>query len=157
MLEVANLSTIRDYSIGWVTQDGDPVKPFSPWQYLGYICGLHDAAAFVTLFLPEFCIHEGMIFLSKEFDKETYESYIASGFSDQEISFMINHVHVIDLFPYKPEQIDSEVAQFVGNGLAESWTAKLEREFGSGSAYVELEEPETDPQLIIKQGSLIHG
>ncbi len=154
-MDVSGLSTIRDFSEGWVDGAGRPAPKLSSWEYLSFACGMPDAAAFATLFWPEFMVDEGAVFLQERFSADALEQFIGRGSSRLEAAAVVNHVHVGDLFPYRVEQIDSEVAMFLAEVLRSCWSAKVSAEFGEGVVEIVIDPGVEDPQLVLVQRTLL--
>ena len=103
-------------------------KPASLEVWLANIGRYDHAIGYAWLFWPPFIEHDGCVFLGEEV-ADTYAQWKAKYGNDrQAMEAVINHQHILDLFPIAPEPNQALVA-YLGNLLKEMWAAKLRLDF----------------------------
>ena len=112
-------------------------KPVDLELWLARIGRYDHAVAYASLIWPQFTEHEGCVFLGPEVPS-TYQEWKAK-YADntQAIERMLNHQHILDMFPSSPEP-NQALVLFLGKLLQETWAAKLAGEFPDRSFVVEF-------------------
>jgi hypothetical protein len=112
-------------------------KPIDPELWLTNIGRYDHAVGYGSLFWPSFVEHDGCIFLGGRVP-ETYPKWRAKfGHDIEAIESMLNHRHILDLFPCAPRPKQALVAHF-GGILKEMWSAKLTRDFPTRQFEIEF-------------------
>ncbi|WP_126283745.1 hypothetical protein [Burkholderia stagnalis] len=81
---------------------------------------------FARLFCPDFVVVNGGVFVSELFRGEKYENLLNGGDAIHEIQFWMNLLEITGMF----DDIYSDQAAEIAKLIAESWNAKMQREFG---------------------------
>ncbi|VWC56358.1 hypothetical protein BLA18110_00356 [Burkholderia lata] len=81
---------------------------------------------FGKLFLPDFKVVGGAIFVSELFSDEEYKRLLSDGKACHEIQFWINLLEITGMF----DDIDTDQAAELAKLIVDGWNAKLQREFG---------------------------
>ncbi|WP_174968248.1 hypothetical protein [Burkholderia lata] len=84
---------------------------------------------FGKLFLPDFKVVDGAIFVSELFRDEEYKRLLSDGKASHEIQFWINLLEITGMF----DDIDTDQAAELAKLIVDGWNAKLQREFGDVS------------------------
>lgn len=111
---------------------------------------MHQAAAFATLFWPEFLVHDDRIFLKERFSSAQYAALLDQGLSGSEAQALMNHVHIDDLLGYNDDAADLETATHLAEVLAQAWAAKIQLDYPGSAARVEIDPGYSDPQVILR-------
>jgi hypothetical protein len=84
---------------------------------------------FGKMFLPDFKVVDGAIFVSELFRDEEYKKLLSDGKAPHEIQFWINLLEITGMF----DDIDTDQAAELAKLIVDGWNAKLQREFGDVS------------------------
>ena len=123
----------------WMMETGRP----GFWQYLNIVAHEEMAAAFATLFWPEFIEVEGCVLLREHYEAANFASWKDTLKGDrQQIEAMINHVHLCDLFLNNNPLGGSHprVLAYLGQTLARSWPHALQETFPEKHFVVDYDE-----------------
>ena len=73
----------------------------------------------------------------------------AENWSASNIEYVVNHIHIADLFPNDPDadQIDDKVFFFLANTIADMWRGRLEALFPEKQFVVGVSSDEFDPEV----------
>jgi hypothetical protein len=99
-------------------------------QWIG-IEGNHEhLVGYGRIFWPDFLEHDGCIFWRNRFTEENYKGFMAQTKGNKTaVEAVMNHEHILDIFPNPPNKPSREIVLYVGRLLKEIWQAKLDREF----------------------------
>src|SRR5258708_4376057 len=112
------------------TQNFDWISDLTPLAWLQHVGTFGQAIAFSELFWPDFIEHDGCILRVDRFEEANYQEWLKSTKGDRgAVEAVINHTHLIDLFPHQELQPTREQVVQLGNILKEMWQAKLNRDF----------------------------
>ena len=106
--------------------------------------------AFTTLFWPEFTIYDDCVFLYP-FTKQHLKNY--KSFMKQtnggktSVGSVMNHQHILHLFPNVEKEPTREQVLFIGRILKEIWQNKLDRDFPERKIVVSFPEDYSDDLL----------
>jgi hypothetical protein len=125
--------------------------------YIAYIRRVDQVIALMDLFWPEFMIWENMLLRSSVMPEEITqrEEYITQfrelGWSDSDIEFVVNHVHIHDEFINDPDYsiIPGEVYEFLAYAISEMWACKLKRDFPERQVEVGVKMDNGSPEVYI--------
>ncbi|AOJ41323.1 hypothetical protein WJ23_25525 [Burkholderia lata] len=81
------------------------------------------------LFLPDFKVVDGAIYVSELFSDEEYKRLLSDGKASREIQFWINLLEITGVF----DDIDTDQAVELAKLIVDGWNSKLQREFGDVS------------------------
>ena len=100
---------------------------------------------YAQILWPDFVEFDGGTFLASQFREENYGDWMKHCKKDRtKVEMVMNHVHILDLFPNIKNTPTEEVILFVGCLLRETWSAKLRTEFPSKSLTVSFPEEKSD-------------
>jgi hypothetical protein len=102
---------------------------------------------FTKLFIPEFKLIDGFVFLEEFFDYNTYNSYLLEGKSKSEVQLWLNLIEVTGIF----EALDFEDATQLASLITQMWNWKLDNNTtkGLGRARVIYDEEEGEVFITI--------
>ncbi len=129
-----------------------PINQKDDWQsYQSYWARVDQTLTLLDILWPQFIEREGRI-LRKSALPENWPQFRCeakkSSWSDSDIEYVINHVHVADLFLNDPDydQIEPEVYAFLAHTIADLWRNKLNSKYPTKAFVVavlnQCEEPE---------------
>ena len=110
--------------------------------YLACMGNFELAIAFANFFWPAFFEHDGCILRSdlrtaREF--EIYEQWKVSTKNNKTaIESVMNHVHILDIFPNVETPPTREQILYVGRILNDMWTAKLHKDFPNRNVIIDF-------------------
>jgi hypothetical protein len=117
----------------WNNGDGISVE-----GWLQCIGNYEYAVAYTTLFWPEFAIYEDCVFFA-DFGADTFSSWIEHTQGNKRATeAVMNHRHILDLFPNERTQPSREVTIYLGQLLKDMWQVKLKRDFPDRTIIVEF-------------------
>lgn len=113
----------------WKDQFNDP--DLTLWDYIAYSAHPELAAAFCSLFWPDFVEIEDCVFLAENFKKHSFDEWRTKLEGDRvKLESLINHVHVYDLFPNSSSGlVDLTAYEQVGRTLLKCWSCALSERF----------------------------
>lgn len=86
---------------------------------------------YLDLAWRDFVLHDGCL-LPAGFNIENYEEWMRATKQDRTaVEAVMNHLHILDLFPSQREEPTLAQVLVIGRVLREMWTAKLSREHPS--------------------------
>lgn len=114
-------------------------SPVSVDDWLG-LNGNHELAlAFTSLFWPDFKIHDNCVFFENAFSQENYDLWMKTTGGDRKaVELVINHQHILELFPQHSPDPSEKLVIELGKKLQEIWQAKLQRDFPKRRIVVEF-------------------
>lgn len=99
----------------WITQTGD----------------LECLIGYLDLVWRDFVLHDGCL-LPAGFARENYDEWMrATNGNRTSVEVVMNHVHILDIFPDQREEPTLAQVLVIGRVLREMWTAKLSHEYPS--------------------------
>jgi hypothetical protein len=122
-------------------------KGTDPETWLSFSGSFELTIAFGTLFWPEFTTHEDCVFFAP-FTNASRASY--QGFMEQtkgnkrSVEVVMNHRHILDLFPSADTPPSREQVLFIGRMLQDIWQTKLNREFPDRTIRVSFPEDHSE-------------
>lgn len=81
---------------------------------------------FARLMWPDFMEVDGKIYVSDLFDAERYQGLIKEGRTESQSQFWMNLLEITGLF----NEISDVQAKYLAQRIADSWAAKMRRDFG---------------------------
>lgn len=108
---------------------------------------------FADVFWPEFVEQDGLI-LRKSNVPDDWNDYVAkaqkANWSASDYEYIINHLHIMDLFINDPDRdnIGVEVFVFLAQTIAEMWKCKLKALFPTRTFVVGVANPEVEPEVF---------
>lgn len=124
--------------------NGDGVDLVS---WIGCIGRYDHALGYAAIFWPDFEFYDGCIFLRHP-DPKTYQDWMVRCNNDRTaVESMMNHRHIVDLFPNSEFPPTKEIVLHLGRLLKDLWTCKLAREFPDSRVTVEFAETASDDLL----------
>jgi hypothetical protein len=108
------------------------VPDFDIWDYLSLSANADLAAAFFKLFWPDFVETDGCIILRHNYSAEGFARWLEHFEGNKtQVEAMVNHVHILDLFPMSPKDDEhkEELHEFLARALTLSWKAALREAF----------------------------
>lgn len=98
------------------------------------------AVAYAELFWPRLALHEDCVFFA-DFDPETVANWSNHLKGDKgAVERVVNHRHIVDLFPAVKEPPTREILIHLGRILRDAWAAKLRLDFPDRSFVVFFQE-----------------
>lgn len=105
------------------------------------------AVAYGEFFWPRFVEHDGCVFRG-EVHEQLYKDWMNQTKGNRtSVETVVNHVHILDMFPNVEDPPSREQIRFVGRKLSEMWEAKLKRDFPDSSITVSFCEEDSDDLL----------
>jgi hypothetical protein len=127
-LNTSLLPTFQKYK-----QDNESWIPnFDTWDYLNLRADFDLAAAFVKLFSPDFLEVDGCILLQRSYTPEAFSEWLERYSGDKSaVESMLNHVHICDLFPNCPKDVEysEQLYEFLAHALMVGWKSALGEAF----------------------------
>jgi hypothetical protein len=114
----AKLSDLRSWA-----QGGSDPESVTLLDYVSFVATPDLLFAFAELFFPETILYEGRRFLASGFKAETYEQWIRSGRSPEEVQRVMNHVHISTLF--QGQYVADDTALEAAHAIAQIGTQTL--------------------------------
>jgi len=106
--------------------------------YLSCMGNYELAIAFGHFFWPTFVEHDGCLFRGHP-NVEIYEQWKAQMGDDKSaIEGMMNHVHILDLFPNVEKPPTRDHIVYIGRQLRDMWSAKVRNDFPHLDVVVEF-------------------
>ena len=116
-------------------------------SWLSCVGSYEHAVAYGRLFWPEFTIHDGCV-LFAGFNEESYRGFMEStNGHKRSVETVMNHRHILDLFPDVSEDPSEELIVYLGRLLKDMWAAKLARDFPERRIIVSFPEDPGDDLL----------
>ena len=114
-------------------------------DWVQLVGNFEHAIAYSTLFWPEFQLHDGCVFFAG-LDEANYQKWLKTTNGNKtSVQAVMNHRHILDLFPYAEPEPTQEQIIFLGRKLKDMWQTKLNRDFPDQQITVSFpEEPEGD-------------
>ena len=126
----------------------------SQWRlFKSSIRRIDQAFSLTDLLWPNFIIWEGLLLRSASLP-EDIAGYISEfrdkGFSDSQIEYAINHVHLADQFINDPDRdnVGNDAFLFLANSISEMWSCRLKDEFPDICLEIGVNENEGDPEIF---------
>ncbi|MCP4371014.1 MAG: hypothetical protein GY797_23310 [Deltaproteobacteria bacterium] len=123
------------------------------WQaYQFFILRVAQMVCQIDIVWPEFVEKEGLFLRKSNIPSDWVEFKIQAekaGWSESDMEYAINHVHVADLFFNDPDRdkIDNSVYFFMASTMVEMWKSRLKLLFPKTNFAVGITEPEIDPEV----------
>ncbi len=108
------------------------IPDFDIWDYLSLNGDADLAAAFFKMFWPDFVEVNGCVLLRYQYSVEGLAKWLEHFNGNKaRVEAMMNHVHMRDLFPNSPKDVDhiEELHEFLAGALILSWKAELSEAF----------------------------
>ena len=129
------------------TQDWNAGKGIDLRSWIGHVGSIEHAIAYGELFWPEFVEHDGCV-LFAGYSEESYNGFLKqTGGNRQAVEAVMNHRHILDLFPGHDPRPSREQVVYLGRLLKEMWAAKLQRDFPGRRLVVSFPEDECEDLL----------
>jgi hypothetical protein len=125
--------------------------------YAAYVARVDHWLCLLDVLWPKFIEVDGLVLrASDRLQNQREQNRLlhpmrALEWSDSDIEYVINHVHVPDLFLSDPDrdQIDDRVYLYLANVIAEVWRCRLEALFPDVQFEVGLSGDEHDPEVYV--------
>lgn len=130
------------------------IPDFDIWDYLSLSANADLAAAFFKLFWPDFVEIDGCIILGHNYSVEGFARWLKHYHGDKaKVEAMVNHVHILDLFPSSPKEDEhkEELHEFLARAFTLSWKAALRAAF-PGKRFVFTLTHGYGPEVSFHQG-----
>lgn len=116
-------------------------------SWLGCVGRYDHAIAYAALFWPDFCLHDGCVFLDAP-DLGNYDQWMHhSGGNRTSVERVMNHRHIVDVFRNSDFAPTKDIVLHVGWLLKEMWSTKLKRDFPDRPIKVEFYGTDSDDLL----------
>ena len=125
-----------------------------PERYRAATARVDQALLAASFFWPEFVGVDGLILNTDHLpdDRKGYVSDLrAQGWTDSQIEYVVNHVHLLDVFLDDPDRdaIGSEAYLALARALAEMWAARLAQAYPGTRFRVGVSDPEESPEIEV--------
>lgn len=108
--------------------------------WLSCVGNYEHAIAYARLFWPEFAVHEDCV-LFADFAEASYQGFASqTRGSRKALESVMNHRHLLDLFPSAPTEPTRAQIVHLGRALKDMWSSKLRRDFPSREIVVTFRE-----------------
>jgi len=112
--------------------------------WLAGIGSYEHAVAYLRLFWPAFTVHEDCV-LFADFNPESFRGFMEQTAGDKRrVEVVMNHHHILDLFPNVPQEPSKALIIHLGRSLKEIWSCKLKHDFPTRVIAVSFPEDETE-------------
>jgi hypothetical protein len=116
-------------------------------SWIGCVGRYDYALGYASLFWPDFVMHDGCILLHTP-EPQNYLQWMNTCQGNRtKVEAVLNHRHILDLFPNSEFQPSKEVVLHIGRLLKDMWSAKLHRAFPDSPVRVEFHEDCSDNLL----------
>ncbi|MGY8768543.1 MAG: hypothetical protein ACKVH8_08970 [Pirellulales bacterium] len=106
--------------------------------YLSCMGNYELAIVYAKFYWPNFVEHDGCIFRGA-LNIEIYEQWKGETKGNKTaIESVMNHVHILDMFPNVEQPPTRQQIVFIGRQLKEMWTAKLHSDFPNKDVVVDF-------------------
>lgn len=106
----------------------------------------------VAIFWPKFVIKDGLL-LRQDAIPQDWDDFMAdatrANWSSSQIEYVLNHIHLSDLFLSDPNyrHIDVDTFDFLASTIAEMWKYRLQSLYPDTPVVVEVNEQGVDPEV----------
>jgi hypothetical protein len=116
-------------------------------QWISATGNLRAFVGYARLLWPEFVIHDDCVFEAERFSIANYDGFMRqTGGNKASVEVVMNHAHIVDIFPSRDGEPSRELVLYAGRLLKETWQAKLARDFPDREFTVSFPEgPFDDP------------
>lgn len=127
------------------TRDWNDGKGIDAAAWLSCVGSFVHAIAYGELFWPDFVEHDGCVFFAG-FSEASYCGFMEQAKGNKKaVEAVMNHRHVLDLFPSDYANVTKDQMVYLGRLLREIWETKLRRDFPQKTFVVSFaEEPAED-------------
>src|SRR5262249_657232 len=109
-------------------------------SWLGCVGSFDHAIAYGELFWPDFVEHDGCVFFAG-FSEAGYRGFMDhTNGNKKAVQAVMNHRHVLDLFPSDYSNVSKDQIVYLGRLLREIWETKLRRDFPQKNIVVSFSE-----------------
>ncbi len=109
-------------------------------SWLAVVGTYEHAVAYARLFWPEFAVHDDCV-LFAGFNENSLRGFMEqTGGNRKAVEAVMNHRHILDLFPNVAEDPSRELVVHLGRVLKDMWSSKLRRDFPSRNVTVSFPE-----------------
>jgi len=124
--------------------------PIDEWRSI--IGSYEHCVAYGTLFWPDFVEYEDCVFFDHGNGAASmannYKGFMAQTNGDKAaVEAVMNHRHILDLFPNAKQEASREMILYVGRLLKEMWQVKLDRDFPNRKITVSFPDDHADDLL----------
>jgi hypothetical protein len=131
----------------------DPDK--NDWiSYQAHLARADHAIYLAEFFWPTFEDNNGLLLRRNPFSRGSkFDPNKYSSLTDAQIEYIVNHLHVSDLFWSDPERgkYDPSVYMHLANVMAQMWRARLAVLFPNLSVVVAVANVESDPEVYAQK------
>lgn len=131
----------------------DPIN--NDWiSYQAHLARADHAIYMAEFFWPTFEERDGLLLRRTPFSKDrVLDMSKYAGSSESQIEYMINHLHISDLFWGDPERAryDRSVYVYLARIMADMWRARLTAQFPNQQVVVDVVNLETDPEVYAQK------
>jgi hypothetical protein len=107
----------------------DDKRIITPWAWMGIIGRFDHAIGYSAIFWPDFVLVDDCIFVEAP-SAELYERWMSQQNRNRmEVEAVINHRHIVELFPRSGFVPARDVIAHLGVLLKDMWSCKLVRDF----------------------------
>ena len=123
-------------------------------SYTAYLARVDHLLCYMSILYPTFVNKDDFVF-RKDSIPNDWDGFMnqarAGKWSKREIEYMVNHLHVTDLFINDPDvdNIQLEVYQFLADTVADLWQKRLEETFPDRRFEVGIAERDSDPEVYV--------
>lgn len=86
-------------------------------------------AGYGRILWPSFIEHDDCVFHLEGFAEKGYKEWLKHLRDKTRVEAMINHVHILDMFPADQDKPSRELVLYLGRLLKDVWQTKLNRDF----------------------------
>lgn len=125
-------------------------------SYSAYVSRVDHLLCYLDIVWPDFDKRDGLI-LRRSNIPEDWPAFQAqaqqAAWSPQQIEYVINHVHVMDLFLNDPDrdQIPTAVYTVVADRIATTWQCRLQQLYPSTRFTIGVEDRDVSPEVYAVQ------
>lgn len=129
------------------TQMWNGGKGLTLLDWLGCAASIEHVIACGELFWPDFVEFDGCV-LFAGFSEESYQGFLSqTGHDRRAVEAVLNHHHIIDMFPRSSNEPLRHQVVYLGRLLREMWASKLRRDFPEKEFVVSF--PETFSEQLL--------
>jgi hypothetical protein len=121
--------------------------------YQAYLARVDTLLGMLDVVWPDFIEQDGLV-LRRSATPQDWEVFkaeaAAAHWSETDMEYVINHLHIPDLFLNDPDRdtTDEAVYVFLADTIADMWQCRLQRLYPEKSFAVGVANRETDPEVF---------
>jgi hypothetical protein len=134
MNNLNEIKKFKDWKNSWTNKDS-----LGLIDYISFNIHPDDMLIIYNLFSPEFIEVEDCIFISFNYDFQSYTNLsLNTKYNKKEIEKTINRIHIYDIFSNCEDLVDEIIFENIGKSLQKLWSNKLKSIYPNRELFVDL-------------------